>query len=315
MQIILYLIIGVAIGMSFPIQASLNVRLSFHAKTPLTASFIAFLSGLIILLILNLIIDPAGISTRIDFSYPLYVFIGGGIAGLSFNVINIVLFAKLGASMTTLLTIAGQMIVGILIDHFGWFGVPPQIMSATRVLGGIVMIFAIFLAQFNKKNDMAVTSSSVKKQDGKFIWGIVGVLAGFLAPLQTAINGKLSVATGSFLGSAFISFFVGTVLLAVLLLITQRGIEIPRYDKHTQQRIPLWTYIGGVCSVLIVTGNIILLPVLGSILTVMIFLLGQMIMAILVDQFGLFSLQKRKIDARKIITIVLMIIGIILVKF
>lgn len=50
MQIILFLIMG----MLFPIQASISARLSSYSKTPLTASFIAFSLGSVILLIINL---------------------------------------------------------------------------------------------------------------------------------------------------------------------------------------------------------------------------------------------------------------------
>lgn len=39
MQITLYLIIGIIIGMFFPIQASISARLSSYSKTPLTAKY------------------------------------------------------------------------------------------------------------------------------------------------------------------------------------------------------------------------------------------------------------------------------------
>jgi len=313
MQITLYLIMGIIIGMFFPIQASISARLSSYSKTPLTASFIAFSLGTVILLVINLIIDPIGITVGIDFSYPLYVFIGGAITGVGFNVANIILFSKLGASVTTLVTVTGQMIVGILIDHFGWFGVQANPVTIARTLGVVIMIFAISLVQPKKRKDLTMASQEEKK-DGKIIWVILGVLAGFLPPLQTAINGKLRVATGSILGATFISFFVGTIILATLILITQRRLEFPLYDAE-KKRIPIWTYIGGIFGIFILTGNIVLLPVLGSVLTTMIFLLGQMIMALIIDQFGMFNLQKRKIDSRRIATLVLMIIGIIFVKF
>lgn len=312
MQIMFYLIMGIAIGMFFPIQASISARLSSYSKTPLTASLTAFSLGTVILLIINLIVDPAGITTGIDFSYPLYVFIGGAITGVGFNLANIILFSKLGASITTLVTVTGQMIVGILIDHFGWFGVPANPISITTALGVVIMIFAISLAQPKKKKDSAMESE--EKKDSKITWITLGVLAGFLPPLQTAINGKLRVATGSLLGATFISFFVGTIILITLILITQRRLEIPMYDTQ-KNRIPIWVYMGGIFGIFILTGNIVLLPVLGSVLTTMIFLLGQMIMALTIDQFGMFNLQKRKIDSRRIATLVLMIIGIIFVKF
>lgn len=108
MQIMLYLIMGIIIGMFFPIQASISARLSSYSKTPLTALFISFSLGTVILLIINLIVDPIGITIGIDFSYPLYVFIGGAITGVGFNVANIILFSKLGASVTTLVTVTGK---------------------------------------------------------------------------------------------------------------------------------------------------------------------------------------------------------------
>jgi len=151
MHITLYLITGIIMGTFFPIQASMSARLSSSSKTPLTASLIAFSLGTVILLIINLIVDPIGFTVGIDFSYPLYIFIGGAIAGVGFNVANIILFSKLGASITTLVTVAGQMIVGILIDHFGWFGVPANPVSITRTLGIAIMIFAISLVQPKKK--------------------------------------------------------------------------------------------------------------------------------------------------------------------
>lgn len=313
MQITLYLIMGIIIGMFFPIQASISARLSSYSKTPLTASFIAFSLGTVILLIINLIVDPRGISVGIDFSYPLYVFIGGAIAGIGFHVANIILFSKLGASFTTIVTVTGQMILGILIDNFGWFGVPANPISITRTIGTIIMILAISLVQPKKKKDLTMPSEEVKK-DSKISWIILGVLAGFLPPLQTAINGKLRVATGSLLGATFISFLVGAIILLILILITQRRLEFPLYDSQ-KNRIPVWVYMAGIFGIFIVTGNIVLLPVLGSVLTTMIFLLGQMVMALTIDQFGMFNLPKRKIDSRRIAAIVLTIIGITFVKF
>ncbi|KAA1181057.1 DMT family transporter [Paenibacillus sp. B2(2019)] len=313
MQIILYLIMGIILGMFFPIQASISARLSSYSKTPLTASFIAFCLGTVILLIINLIVDPRGISVGIDFSYPLYVFIGGAITGVGFHLANIILFSKLGASVTTIVTVTGQMFLGILIDHFGWFGVPTNPISITRTIGTLIMILAISFVQTKKKRDLT-TSIEEEKKDRKITWIILGVLAGFLPPLQTAINGNLRVATGSLLGATFISFFVGAIILLILILITQRRLEIPLYDTQ-KNRIPIWVYMAGIFGIFILTGNIVLLPILGSVLTTMIFLLGQMIMALTIDQFGLFNLQKRKIDIRRIAALVFTIIGIMFVKF
>lgn len=65
---------------------------------------------------------------------------------------------KLGASVTTIITVTGQMIVGILIDHFEWFDEPANPISTTRIiflLGQIIMVvitgqFGIFNLQKEK---------------------------------------------------------------------------------------------------------------------------------------------------------------------
>jgi transporter family-2 protein len=123
------------------------------------------------------------------------------------------------------------MIVGILIDHFGWFGVPANPISITRTIGTIIMILAISLVQPKKKKDLTM-EPEVEKKDHRITWIILGILVGFLPPLQTAINGKLRVATGSLLGASFISFFVGTIILLILIMITQRRLEYPLYDTQ-----------------------------------------------------------------------------------
>ncbi|MBU5437575.1 DMT family transporter [Tissierella sp. MSJ-40] len=81
------------------------------------------------------------------------------------------------------------------------------------------MIFAISLVQPKKKKDLTMVSKEEKKVS-KITWIILGVLSGFLLPLQTTTNGKLRTATGSLLGASFISFFVGMIILIILILIT-----------------------------------------------------------------------------------------------
>lgn len=310
MNLYIFICLGIFIGALFPIQASISARLSTFAKTPLVASFIAFAVGTILLFIVNFIFEPTWMQKGIDLSYSPYVYLGGAMAGVGFNLINIILFAKLGASITTLLTVTGGLIIGILIDHFGWFGVVINPISATVLVGATLMITAIALSQSTKKT----SASAIKKhKQTKLPWIIIGILSGSLPPLQTAINGKLRILTGSPLQAAFISFLVGTMILFLLVWIKQRQLKIPT-KNNKGKRLPLWIYFGGVFGVFVVTGNIILLPELGSVLTTMVFLFGQMTMALLIDHFGLFHLPKQKITMQKIFVMILMIAGILLVK-
>lgn len=310
MTIYIYILLGLLAGACFPIQATINSKLRSYTKSALTASLIAFSVGSIVLAFCLLIIDRQFYKI-IDFSFPVSTFVGGAISGLIFNVTNIILFAKIGATITTLATITGQIIMGLILDHFGILDLSIQPISALRIIGVILMIVAIFLYQ--RANNPLADSTNPTKQ-GQYIkyWLLLGVFVGIFPPLQAAFNGQLRLATESILTATFISFFIGAILLACLVLMTEKRIKIPLHDDQ-RQRIPLWVFSGGLFGIMIVGGIIVVIHSLGAVLTTLIFIFGQILMAITIDHFGLFGIKKRKITRQKLISIGLMSLALILV--
>lgn len=307
MSIFSFIFAGVGIGMLFSIQASINARLSSISKNPFTVSLMLFSLGAFILLLINFLLDPVWMSSGIDTSYPIYVYIGGSILGVGFNVLNIFLFAKLGASVSILVTITGQMIMGILIDNFGWFEVPMAPFRISTLTGSLLLIAAIILSQPKKKR--GVTSTSPHKT----AWILVGLAGGALPMLQTAINNLLRTATNSPFKATLITFVGAMLILMVIVWIKDRRIDIPRRDAQGK-RLPIWMYISGVLAALIVTGNVVLLPALGSVVMTMVTLFGQMMMALLIDHFGMFRLPRQQVSRRRILALLLMVTGIVIVK-
>lgn len=308
MSILPYILLGLLAGAFFPIQATINARLRTYAKTPLTASFIAFSVGSVILFI-TLITFDAQFYQRIDFSYPITVFLGGAASGLVFNVANIVLFAKIGATLTTLVTITGQMIMGIILDHFGVLDLPIQEISILRLIGVILMIIAIIIYQnANLKTQHHTTETNPHAK----YWIVVGLFVGIFPPLQAAFNGQLRLATHSILTATFLSFFIGAIMLAILVFIVEKRIKIPLHDAQGN-KIPLWIYTGGVFGIIIVGGTIVVIHQLGAVLTSIVFILGQLLMAVFIDQLGLFGLAKRTITYQKTIALLLMFVALIIV--
>jgi len=56
---------------------------------------------------------------------------------------------KLGASVTIIITVTGQMIVGILINNFEWFDVPVNPISTARIIFLLrQIIMAVITGQF-----------------------------------------------------------------------------------------------------------------------------------------------------------------------
>ncbi len=74
-----------------------------------------------------------------------------------------------------------------------------------------------------------------------------------------------------FLASLF-SFAIGTLFLALIAIF--QGVPL-LITSDVFARTPWWTYLGGLLGMLGLTANILLFPILGSVQTVILPILGQ----------------------------------------
>lgn len=56
------------------------------------------------------------------------------------------LIPQVGASSVMITLIAGQILSGMVLSHFGWLGSPVQPVSATNLIGAAVMVGGVLLA-------------------------------------------------------------------------------------------------------------------------------------------------------------------------
>jgi len=69
----------------------------------------------------------------------------GGIIG-AFAVVSGLMFVdKVGAGAFAGLTITANFLMSLLIDKYGWFGMPVHDLNGTRLLGGALMVAGIAL--------------------------------------------------------------------------------------------------------------------------------------------------------------------------
>lgn len=306
-MIFIFAISGILIGGFFSTQAAINSSLSKNTPSLFNASLIAFSIGTIILFLLLFILnfDKLG---AIDFSYPFYIYIGGGICGVIYNVSTIFLFKNIGATSTTFLTVTSQIIAGAMFDFTGFLNLPIKGFTPQRVVGILLMIFAIYLlSRTNRTYDVQKKPSSKQNK-----WYLFAFIAGIFSPLQSIVNGQLRVATHSSIIASFLSFAVGTLLLLIITLSVQKKIIIPQNDSNGN-KLPLWIYSGGIFGVLVVGGTTLIIGVLGSVLTTSLFLTGQLVLSTLIDHFGLFQLNKKKIDRQRIWILLIMIASLLII--
>lgn len=128
---------GVAVGLQSPLAGSMGQRVGGTSS-----SFIIHVSGAIfsgILLFLR-----GGERIREWRTLPWYMLSAGIFGLILYQTINITL-PRLGSTMMIVLIIIGQLILGVIVDHFGWFGVSQRPIDLLRVLGVLALILGGYL--------------------------------------------------------------------------------------------------------------------------------------------------------------------------
>ena len=141
---------------------------------------------------------------------------------------------------------------------------------------------------------------------------LLGLFVGSLLPIQTAFNSKMrGIVQSPFLASLF-SFAIGTLFLAVIAIFQGVPLLIP---SDVFARTPWWAYLGGLLGMLGLTANILLFPISGSVQTVILPILGQLLMSILIDHFVLFHTLLRPLSFIRFLGLISLIVGVLLIVF
>lgn len=118
------------------------------------------------------------------------------------------------------------------------------------------------------------------------------LLAGGLLAVQAGANAQLSKATGSPFAATTLQLSVGTLALLALALATGTLTALA-----TLPSVPWWHATGGVASAFYVVSTILLFPRLGAIVSVGLFIAGQMLASFALDVTGLAGGAPRAVDA------------------
>jgi transporter family-2 protein len=69
----------------------------------------------------------------------------GGLFGAVYVVAAILLLPKLGATTLLALFVAGQMVMSVVLDHYGILGVPQHAIDLPRLIGCGLLVVAVVL--------------------------------------------------------------------------------------------------------------------------------------------------------------------------
>ena len=139
-----YLFAALATGIIVPFQIAFNAQLGGVTKNPYTAGLIVFVVGAFAFTLLLAIIRPTWPSVTELMAAPITIWLGGLIATL-YILGTVVVTPKLGVGLTIGLILIGQLVAGLLLDHFGAFGNLQNSLNGWRLLGLALMIGGVVM--------------------------------------------------------------------------------------------------------------------------------------------------------------------------
>lgn len=139
------IILALLAGAMTALQPPTNAMLARSFASPIAAALISFLVGSAVLAILVLF-APGRFDAGAVRDLPWYAWLGGAygaffvaVAAFGAPIIGV------GALITTM--IAGQVLMAVLLDHFGALGLARTEISATRVAGLLLVVAGVVLVR------------------------------------------------------------------------------------------------------------------------------------------------------------------------
>ncbi|MBT2287606.1 DMT family transporter [Paenibacillus albidus] len=142
---IFLMIFALLAGMALPIQFSVNSQLRTVVGSPIIASGISFIVGAIVLIIISLF--GKGLYVKKEWLEAPWWMWTGGLLGAFYVSATTILMPRIGAAATVGYVLAGQVIVSIIIDHFGLIGANMHAINVPRLLGALLVIGGVVIVQ------------------------------------------------------------------------------------------------------------------------------------------------------------------------
>lgn len=130
------------------IQSGVNSGLRQGIGNPLLAAVISFGTGFLALIVVQLSVGNPTPTLEAVRQISWWKWIGG-LIGACYVTTVIVTITKIGPGNLLSLSVAGQLIAAIVLDHYGLLGFAPHPANAWRLLGVLLIIGGVILVVKN----------------------------------------------------------------------------------------------------------------------------------------------------------------------
>jgi transporter family-2 protein len=135
-------------GTAVVFQISINSQLGSFLGHPVQAALVSFTVGTIVLFLYSFTLNLEWPELNTIIQTPWWLWIGGAL-GAFYVFCTIFLAPKLGGATLIGLVISGQMIVSLILDHYGFLGFAQQPINIWRILGVFLLLIGVILIKIN----------------------------------------------------------------------------------------------------------------------------------------------------------------------
>ena len=144
------------------------------------------------------------------------------------------------------------------------------------------------------------------------LFGLVTIFIGFLAAVQSRVNGQFSKDVHNGLAAALISFLTGWIIILILMAFLPKERVGLRTIFHAMRHKALrrWEVTGGAIGGFFVATQSISVPLIGVALFTIVTVAGQTVASLYVDKYGLSPRGKQHITPPRVIAAALTLVAI-----
>ncbi len=143
-----WLIAALLAATIIPAQAAMNAKMREFVVNPMYSAMINFSVGALMGLIVTAVTiwrgEPG--NWRGVAQAPWWAW-GGGVVGMIFVTIALLVVPRIGSATFSAVIVAGQLIGALLLDHYGWLGLPQSSITPTRISGALLLLAGVWLMQ------------------------------------------------------------------------------------------------------------------------------------------------------------------------
>jgi transporter family-2 protein len=147
---IYFIVLAVLAGGMLPVQGVVNGQLGRVLDNVVLATLISFVVGsltlLVVFLVRNSLTDGGSIQRLPQVPPVLYI---GGVLGAFYVTLVAMLIPKIGVANTMIAIILGQVLLSLLLDHFGFLGIEVREVNWLRILGAGLVLSGLVLVVKN----------------------------------------------------------------------------------------------------------------------------------------------------------------------